>query len=177
MGVLTVTGSIGSAARNSLDNKVIQKLYRALLLSPNPKRDRAMLHLFLNFGCSINDIINLKEEDVDLVNGLIYWAKDGQRICSPLPAEILPDLVDYVRRERRTHCDRFFVTRIGHPMKKAHVQRVFAFLQREANVVVTPESLRQRHYQLIRQTKTVPALVALRRYLPYIVNASVSGYK
>lgn len=172
-----MTGSTGSATRSSLDDKVIQKLYRALLLSSNPKRDRAMLHLFLNFGCSINDIISLKEEDVDLVNGLIYWAKDGRRICSPLPSEIIPDLVDYVKRERRTHCDRFFVTRLGHPIKKAHVQRVFAFLQREANVAVTPHSLRQRHYQLIRQSKTVPALVALRRYLPYIVNASVPAFK
>ncbi len=165
-----MTNKNGQDTKNTLDERVIMKLQRTLLLSPNPKRDRAILQLFLHFGCTVKDIVDLRFEDVDLSNGKVYWNKTASdRISSTLPQAVLPDLVDYVKRERRAQCERFFVTRLGHPMRKAQVQRVFSFLQRESGVLVSPYTLRLRHYELIKQSKTIPTLVALRRYIPYIV--------
>ncbi len=151
-----------------LTDKTIQKLFRALLLSPNPRRDRAILQLFLHYGCSVRDIIAMEEGDVDLAAGKIRWRLRGEGVWSPLPAPVLRDIGDYCRRERRARCPRLFTTRLGHPLSYAQVQRIFRFLHKEAGLSgLSPVFLRERHRHLLGRDNPAPLWVAMKRPVPY----------
>lgn len=152
-----------------LDDKLIAKLFRALLLSPNPRRDRAILRIFLHFGCSVKDVLQLEESDVDLAAGRIRWRRGNGEFWTTLPAEVVRDIRNYCHRERRARCPQLFTTRLGHPLTQAQVQRLFRFLQKESGRSdLNPCTLRERHRQMQRQQADLPAWVALHRRLPYI---------
>lgn len=156
-----------SQSAHDLTEKSIQKLFRALLLSPNPRRDRAILRLFLHFGCSVRELIALEESDVDLAAGRIRWRLSTPRKWSDLPQPALRDLADYIKRERRARCARLFTSRLGHPLTRVQVAKIFRFLQKETGMgELTPHLLRERHRRLIRQQSPAPLWLALRRGLP-----------
>lgn len=160
---------IGKDARApELTDKAIQKLLRALLLSPNPRRDRAILQLFLHYGCSVRDVISLEEADVDLAAGRIRWRLRGQDLWSPLPPAVAQDIADYCRRERRARSPRLFTTRLGHPLSYAHVARIFRFLEREAGLPgINPLALREHHRNLLGRDNPAPLWIARKRPVPW----------
>lgn len=158
-----------SPALPGLNDKLIAKLYRALLLSPNPRRDRAILQIFLHFGCSVKDVIHLEEVDVDLAARRIRWRRGDEEIWTDLPAAVARDIRDYCQRERRARCPRLFTTRLGHPLSQPQVQRLFRFLRKESGLAeINPYTLRERHRQRQRQLASLPAWVVLHRRLPYV---------
>lgn len=152
----------------ALDDKALQKIFRALVLSRNPRRDRALLQLFLHFGCSVKDVTSLEAVDVDLPGGRIRWHRNGQERYAPLPQAVLQDLKTYWQRERRARTARFFTSRMGHPLTHAQVLQLFRTLQKETAIQeLHPYGLRQRHQALLRQRTPLPSLVAQRLSLPY----------
>lgn len=152
-----------------LTDKLIDKLFRALLLSPNPRRDRAILQLFLHFGCSVKDVLRLEEVDIDLIGRRIRWRRDGRSIWTDLPEEAARAIGDYCRRERRARCSRLFTTRLGHPLTQAQIHRLFRYLQKESGLAdINPYTLRERHRRLQQAQKDVTAWAFLHRRLPYM---------
>ncbi len=151
-------------ADHTTSDKVIERLWRALLFSKNPRRDRAMLLLFLQCTCSAREVIELREEDVDLAAGRIRWRRGGREMWEELNGEALTALRDYHRRERRGPCDRFFTTRLGHPVSRAQVARLFRFLEKETGVEnLNPVTLRATRQRLLLQREPLRALMQWRR--------------
>lgn len=147
-----------------LNDKLIDRMYRALLLSENPRRDRAILRLFLQFGCTVRDVVALEAGDVDLAAGTIRWRRSGRGTAEDLPADLLIALKDYYHRERRGPSGRFFTTRLGHPLPRAQVVRLFRFLQRESGRSdLNPNTLREHHRRMLIAEAPARAWTALRR--------------
>lgn len=157
-----VSGTGNSPALPDLTDKLIERLHRALLLSPNPRRDRALLQLFLHYGCTVKDVLALREEDVDLAATRIRWG--GRETWVPLHPDAQIAIREYCLRERRGHGDRLFTTRLGHPLPRAQVMQVFRFLQRESGLTdLNPNTLRERHRQILSRQEPLKAWMALRR--------------
>lgn len=151
-------------ADQTLSDKLIERLCRALLLSDNPRRDRAMLQLFLHCDCSVREILDLRLADVDLAAGRVRWRRGGREMWQELSPEVRSALRDYAQRERRGPCDRFFTTRLGHPVSRPQVVRLFRFLQRESGIGdLTPLTLRQRRHRLLAQQQPLQAWLQLRQ--------------
>lgn len=158
-----MSGAGDSPALPNLTDKLIEKLYRALLLSRNPRRDRAILQVFLHYGCTVKDLIELREEDVDLAAGRIRW-RNGRETWLALHPDALQAIRDYCQRERRGNCDRLFTTRLGHPLSRAQVAQLFRFLQRESGLAnLNPNSLRDRRLQMLARQEPLQAWLAMRR--------------
>lgn len=149
-----------------LTDKTIERLLRALLLSENPRRDRAILRLFLQYGCSVRDIITILESDVDLSAGRIRWARRNDTDWVPLSDKVRRDIADYHKRERLPRCPHLFTTRLGRPLTPTQVMRIFKFLERESGLKVSPQTLRQWHIQNVREGTSVPNWVILRYRTP-----------
>ncbi len=162
-----MSASSDGATPVGLSDKLIDRLYRALLLSKNPRRDRAILRLFLHFGCSVRDIVELEDGDVDLAAGTLRWRRPGRETVEELPGDLLVALKDYYQRERRGPSGRFFTTRLGHPLPRAQVVRLFRFLQRESGRSdLNPNTLREHHRRIMIQQEPARAWTALRRNRP-----------
>lgn len=158
------TGSKDCTAE--LTDKTIERLFRALLLSENPRRDRAILHLFLRFGCTVREVITLMVADVDLPAGRIRWTRRNDTAWVPLPDEVRRDIADYCGRERICSCAQMFTTRLGRPLTPTQVMRIFKFLERESGLKVSPQTLRQWHIQNVRERISIPGWVVLRYRTP-----------
>lgn len=147
-----------------LNDKLIDRMYRALLLSENPRRDRAILRLFLHHGCTVRDVVELEVGDVDLAAGRIRWRRSGRETADELPADLVIALKDYFHRERRGPSERFFTTRLGHPLPRAQVLRLFRFLQRESGRAdLNPNTLREHHRRMLFAEAPARAWTALRK--------------
>ncbi|MBX6378545.1 MAG: site-specific integrase [Clostridia bacterium] len=145
-----------------------EKLYKSLLLSSTPRRDRAILQLFLHFGCSARDIANLELSDLDLRQGRLRWNRPEGTVVAPLPADVVYDLRQYVERERRGRSSRLFLTPLGHPVTVRHVLGILRRLQRDTGVQLSPSITRSRHRQAFTAAVTPPQLLLLRRRWPYL---------
>lgn len=159
-----MSGTNNSPALPELTDKLIDRLYRSLLLSPNPRRDRAILQLFLHFGCTVKDILALTVDDLDLNQGRIRWHRDGRAYWRPLPPGPRGALKDYCERERRGEINRLFTTRLGHPISRSQVMQIFRFLQRESGLDdLNPNTMRERHRHLLFQPEQMAALLSAHR--------------
>lgn len=158
-----MSGTGDSPALPDLTDKLIERLYRALLLSPNPRRDRAILQLFLHCGCTVKDLISLREEDVDLTAGRIRWRHRGDA-WTPLHPDALRAIRDYCLCERRGCVEQLFTTRLGHPLSRRQVTQVVRFLQRESGLTnLNPNTLRERWRRNLLHREPVQAWRAMRR--------------
>lgn len=158
-----MSGTGNSPALPNLTDELIERLYRALLLSRNPRRDRAILQLFLHYGCTVKDVIEVRQEDVDLAAGHIRW-RNGREVWTALHPDALGAIRDYGLRERRGSGERLFTTRLGHPLSRAQVMQLFRFLQRESGLTnLNPNSLRDRRRQLLSRQEPLQAWLAMRR--------------
>ena len=133
----------------------LERIYRTLILSPQPRRDRALLTWMLSLGSTPRQVVRLATADVDLERGHLRWNdarhanQTGLDGYTPyevqLPQELLHDLRDYFLRERVARTDRMFVTRLGHPTTTLAVQHLFTWIQRQTGYAwLTPQYLRER---------------------------------
>lgn len=158
-----MSGTGNSPALPNLTDKLIERLHRALLLSRNPRRDRAILQLFLHYGCTLKDVIDLREEDVDLTAGRVRW-RNGREVWTDLHPDAQGAIRDYCLRERRDNSERLFTTRLGHPLSRAQVMQFFRFLQRESGLAnLNPKSMRERRRQMLSHQEPLQAWLAMRR--------------
>lgn len=124
--------------------------------SETPYRDRALLRVFLAFGPSVRDVLALEVGHVNFPAGRLRWPGPAQGSCDVrLPPDLLGDLVKYVALERNPRCPALFTTRLGHPLRRAHVDALFRRLQRESGLAVTPSVLRRE--SLVRRLEEQPA--------------------
>lgn len=157
-----MSGTGNSPALPDLTDKLIERLQRALLLSRNPRRDRAILQLFLHCGCTVKDVLSLRGEDVDLAGGRIRWS--GRETWVPLHPDAQRAIREYNLRERRGQDERLFTTRLGHPLSRAQVMQLFRFLQRESGLnELNPNTLRERHHRILSRQEPLKAWQAMRR--------------
>lgn len=133
-----------------LDPGTLLRAERALYLTPDPRRNRALLHLTIAFGCIPADLAGLRLEDVDLTGGRIRWRR-AAGLAAPLSRPLVDDLRDYLERERRGRSSQLFLTRLGHPLTARTLALLFRRLGREVGSgQLSPAALRQRRLRLLR---------------------------
>lgn len=128
-----------------LEPELLLRAERALRLTPDPRRNRVILHLTIAFGCMPGDLEGLGLADVDLAGRQIHWrrANGWARLSDPL----VDDLAQYLDRERRGGGDRFLLTRLGHPVQVRTLALFFRRLARElGDARLTPAALRRRRF-------------------------------
>ncbi|MBX6350637.1 MAG: tyrosine-type recombinase/integrase [Clostridia bacterium] len=140
------------------------RLLAAAGRSATPYRDRALLQVFLAFGPSVRDVLALEVGHVNFPAARLRWPRggDGAREVS-LPPDLLADLVKYVALERNPRSPALFTTRLGHPLGRQQVDRLFRRLARESGIAVTPGLLRRESF--VRKLEEQPAAAVLAFFL------------
>ncbi|MDI3299255.1 MAG: tyrosine-type recombinase/integrase [Bacillota bacterium] len=154
-----------------LERETLLRAERALRLTPQPRRNRALLHLTIAFGCMPDDLAQLRLEDIDLKSQRIRWRKAGgtARLSEPL----LDDLQQYVERERRGRGERLFLTRLGHPVEVRTLALFFRRLAREVgDAHLSPLALRERRLRLLLERHRAAAWARHRGRWLYLADPS-----
>lgn len=139
----------------------------ALLRQPNPKaptglRNLCIISLMLKIGLRVNEIINLKDEDIDWNNGRLHVRKSGaamERVLWVDEAEI--SLLRKWRELKITNSEHFFSTLDGSRLKDRYIREMVKRLARKAGIVkdVYPHLLRYTFaVDLMRETKDIHIL-------------------
>lgn len=139
----------------------------ALLKQPNPKaptglRNLCIISLMLKTGLRVNEIIDLKDTDIDWDNGRLHVRKSGaamERVLWVDEAEI--SLLRKWRELKAIHSEHFFSTLDGSRLKDRYIREMVKRLARKAgiNKDVYPHLLRYTFaVDLIRETKDIHIL-------------------
>ncbi len=139
----------------------------ALLKQPNPKaptglRNLCMISLMLKAGLRVNEIINLKDEDIDWDNGKLHVRESGaamERVLWVDEAEV--SLLRKWRELKSKHSEHFFSTLDGSRLKDRYIREMVKRLARKAGITkdVYPHLLRYTFaVDLIRETKDMHIL-------------------
>lgn len=139
----------------------------ALLKQPNPKaptglRNLCIISLMLKTGLRVNEIIDLKDEDIDWDNGRLHVRKSGaarERVLWVDEAEIF--LLRKWRALKAIDSEQFFSTLDGNRLKDRYIREMVKRLARKAGITkdVYPHLLRYTFaVDLIRETKDIHIL-------------------
>ncbi|HSL87300.1 MAG TPA: tyrosine-type recombinase/integrase [Bacteroidales bacterium] len=139
----------------------------ALLKQPNPKaptglRNLCIISLMLKTGLRVNEIINLKNEDIDWDNGRLYVRSSGaamERVLWVDEAEI--SLLRKWQETKGTDSEHFFSTLDGCCLKDRYIREMVKRLARKAGITkdVYPHLLRHTFaVDLARETKDIHVL-------------------
>lgn len=139
----------------------------ALLKQPNPKaptglRNLCIISLMLKTGLRVNEIIDLKDEDIDWDNGRLHVRKSGaamERVLWVDEAEI--SLLNKWREVKSIDSEQFFSTLDGSRLKDRYIREMVKRLARKAGITkdVYPHLLRYTFaVDLIRETKDIHIL-------------------
>ncbi len=139
----------------------------ALLKQPNPKaptglRNLCIISLMLKTGLRVNEIIDLKDEDIDWDNGRLHVSKSGaamERVLWVDEAEI--SLLSKWREVKSIDSEQFFSTLDGSRLKDRYIREMVKRLARKAGITkdVYPHLLRYTFaVDLMRETKDIHLL-------------------
>ncbi len=139
----------------------------ALLKQPNPKaptglRNLCIISLMLKTGLRVNEIIDLKDEDIDWDKGRLHVRKSGaamDRVLWVDEAEI--SLLSKWRELKTIDSEHFFSTLDGNRLKDRYIREMIKRLARKAGITkdVYPHLLRYTFaVDLIRETKDIHIL-------------------
>jgi integrase/recombinase XerD len=139
----------------------------ALLKQPNPKaptglRNLCIISLMLKTGLRVNEIIDLKNEDIDWDNGRLHVRKSGaamERVLWVDEAEM--SLLNKWREVKSIDSEQFFSTLDGSRLKDRYIREMVKRLARKAGITkdVYPHLLRYTFaVDLILETKDIHIL-------------------
>jgi hypothetical protein len=139
----------------------------ALLKQPNPKaptglRNLCIISLMLKAGLRVNEIIELKNNDIDWENGRLHIRKSGaamERVLWIDEAE--KSLLRKWFESKRTGSEQFFTTLDGSRLKDRYIREMVKRLARKAGITkdVYPHLLRYTFaVDLMRETKDIHLL-------------------
>lgn len=139
----------------------------ALLKQPNPKaptglRNLCIISLMLKIGLRVNEIVDLKDDDIDWDKGRLQVRKSGvarERVLWVDEAEI--SLLRKWRELKTIDSELFFTTLDGNRLKDRYIREMVKRLARKAGITkdVYPHLLRYTFaVDLIRETKDIHIL-------------------
>ena len=139
----------------------------ALLKQPNPKaptglRNLCIISLMLKTGLRVNEIIDLKDKDIDWDNGRLHVRKSGaamERVLWVDEAEM--SLLRKWREVKSIDSEHYFSTLDGSRLKDRYIREMVKRLARKAGITkdVYPHLLRYTFaVDLIRETKDIHIL-------------------
>jgi len=136
------------------------KLLAAADRSPQPYRDRALLHLFWNFGPTCRQVLQLEVGQVNFLTGRLRWPAGPE---TALPGEVLHAITAYVSFERDPRGVRLFTGRRGRAMTAQQLDRFFRRLRAASGIPVTPRTLRMAALYRLLEANPLRAMAAVLR--------------
>lgn len=152
-----------TASQEFLGERDFQRLLQVAAHSPSPCRDRALLHLFWQFGATVRQATALEVGHVNFLTGRVQWPDAPEGL---LPPEALHALTAYVSLERDPRCPKLFAGRHGRPLSPGQIGRMFQRLSAYSGVAVDPPSLRRAALYRLIQADPLRALCAVRGARP-----------
>ncbi len=101
-----------------------------------PQRDYAMFLLFLQSGCRLNELKELKLSSIDLKEGYVsLWGKGNKERYVPLTARTCRALKEYLQiRNPAGDISILFLNAAGGPLSKRGIQNIFRTLAEKTGV-------------------------------------------
>jgi integrase/recombinase XerD len=120
-------------------NENIKKLIR----KPNLRncgfvehRNWVLVNYLLETGNRLNTVLNLKVEDIDLVNGMVILTKTKNRNSqyNPISETLIKTLTEYLRIYRFENDDYVFINELGEQMTRNSIQHSLARYNKKRGV-------------------------------------------
>ena len=119
-----------------LNEEEIKNLLNINLITPYDYRNKAMLELLFSTGIRISELINLKIQDVDLINNVIkVLGKGSKERIIPIDDIATKHLTNYINNYRypllkkNTNIDYLFINNLGNKISRVGF---FKFIKKEA---------------------------------------------
>ena len=160
----------GNLATTPLTQEQVQRLLE-VSASEQPglaRRDRAILMLLLHTGLRVNELVELRLDDVRFNHPGTYLivadGRHGETRCVPVEGQLRHALYEYLSvRPKVARETRLFLSREGHPLSVRSVQRIVSANARSAGLEgVSAQSLRRTYASHLLATTGDLALVSQR---------------
>ena len=119
-----------------LNEEEIKNLLNINLITPYDYRNKAMLELLFSTGIRISELINLKIQDIDLINNVIkVLGKGSKERIIPIDDIATKHLTNYINNYRypllkkNTNIDYLFINNLGNKISRVGF---FKFIKKEA---------------------------------------------
>lgn len=124
-------------------------------------RNKTIVSVFINTGIRLNELLELKYDDIDLEHKIITVnRKGGYMETLPLNSSVLLQLTKYINRySSNTNSELLFTSKNNRRLNPADIHYI---LKRAGNKNITPHSLRRYFATSLLITKGVPLIYVSR---------------
>jgi site-specific recombinase XerD len=116
-------------------NKVIPYNDFIKFVQQLPVRDALIAQLLYFGGPTVEEVLNLKCEQLDFKNNMIDYTKKSVSI----PKHVLKELSKFIGKKKKT--DLIFLTDKGKQVLRNHLNQSFGQISKETNIKITPRDL------------------------------------